>query len=160
MRIAGIQRDSITNGIGVRDVIFVQGCSHRCKGCQNPHTWDYNGGEHRFVGDIIKELSDSTNDVTISGGEPFHQYESLVLLVQDLHRTGKRIWIYTGNTVDIHKPIYHNLAPWVDVIVDGKYMEELKDGDLRFKGSSNQRIIDLKKSAKAHEIIEWEETYE
>jgi anaerobic ribonucleoside-triphosphate reductase activating protein len=157
MRIAGIQRDSITNGIGVRDVIFLQGCSHRCKGCHNPGTWDYNGGEHRFVGDLALELSDSSNNVTISGGEPLDQFANLVALCRLLKKQGKSIWVYTGHTVDPTKAIYKTLAEFVDVIVDGRFVLELKDSELLFRGSSNQRLIDLPKSTKTNEIVLWEE---
>lgn len=156
MRIAGIVRDSIVDGEGVRDVIFVQGCAHHCKGCHNQHTWDYCGGEHWFIGDIVNELSDSTNNVTISGGEPFDQYASLYGLVQELSKQGKNIWIYTGNT--LHEPIgtpYKLLAQYVDVIVDGRFVEKLKDPDLLFRGSSNQRLIDLKRSVKEQRIVEY-----
>jgi len=73
MRIAGIVRDSIVNGEGIRDVVFFQGCGKRCKGCHNPETWDYMGGYHRFLGDVVNELAESSNDVTISGGEPLDQ---------------------------------------------------------------------------------------
>lgn len=156
MRVAGIQRDSITNGIGIRDVIFLQGCSHRCKGCHNPSTWDYNGGEHRFVGDIVNELSKSNNNVTISGGEPFDQYIALVELCKQFNRQGKTIWIYTGKTVKPTNKIYKDLAEYVDVIVDGRFVEELKDSNLLFRGSSNQRLINLPKSVAANEIVLWE----
>lgn len=155
MRIAGIQRDSITNVIGIRDVVFLQGCSRKCEGCHNPHTWDYNGGEQRFVGDIVKELSDSSNNVTISGGEPFDQYLSLVELCKQLNKQGKTIWIYTGNTVKPTNKVYKTLADYVDVIVDGKFISSLKDPTLLFRGSSNQRIIDLKKSVKEQCIVEY-----
>ena len=158
MRVAGIVRDSIVNGEGIRDVIFFQGCSHHCKGCQNPHTWDYNGGEHRFLGSIVKELSDSTNNVTISGGEPLDQdWERLIELLRQLKKQGKNIWLYTGNTVNPKKQIYYTLSQYVDVIVDGRFVEELKDPDLLFRGSSNQRIIDLPKSVKEGKIVLWEE---
>ena len=156
MRIAGIVRDSIVDGEGIRDVIFVQGCSHHCKGCHNQQTWDYAGGEHRYVWSIVKELSESTNNVTISGGEPFDQYEAVCSLVQELSKQGKSIWIYTGNTLS--EPIstsYKRLAPYVDVIVDGRFVEKLKDPDLLFRGSSNQRLIDLKKSVKEQRIVEY-----
>ena len=161
MRIAGIQKDSISNGIGIRDVVFFQGCSHRCKGCQNPQTWDYNGGTHRWAASVLNELADSPNDITISGGEPLDQFEPLICFLMLIReRTNKRVWLYTGNTVDVSKRTYQLLAEYVDVIVDGKYVEELRDTSLMFKGSSNQRIIDLPKSVKAQEIILWEESYE
>ncbi len=157
MRIAGIVRDSITNGVGVRDVIFVQGCGKHCEGCHNPQTWDYNGGEHRFIGDLVKELSDSSNNVTISGGEPFDQYYDLVELCRQLKQQGKSIWVYTGNIVKPTHSVYKKLAVYVDVIVDGRFCIGLKDKELLFRGSSNQRIIDLPKSVEAEEVVLWEE---
>lgn len=157
MRIAGIVRDSIVDGLGIRDVIFFQGCSHHCKGCHNQQTWDYDGGEHRFLGSIVRELSESTNDVTISGGEPLDQAKDLIELVKELKQQGKNIWLYTGNTVNPTKRIYYVLSRYVDVIVDGRFVEELKDPDLLFRGSSNQRIIDLPKSVEEGRIVLWEE---
>lgn len=158
MRVAGIQRDSITNGIGIRDVVFLQGCSHKCRGCHNPRTWDYNGGEHRFIGDIVKELSDSSNNVTISGGEPLDQFQSLVELCRQFKKQGKSIWLYTGHTVKPTNTVYKTLAEYVDVIVDGRFVCDLKDSSLLFRGSSNQRLVDLPKSVKAEQIVLWEDT--
>ena len=157
MRLAGIVRDSIVDGIGVRDVVFFQGCGKRCKGCHNPDTWDYGGGCHRFMGDVVNELAESSNDVTISGGEPFDQFEDLLEFCRRLRELGKRIWVYTGNVVDPTKSCYQKLARYVDVIVDGRFVEELKDPDLLFRGSSNQRIIDLPMSVILGEIVEWED---
>ena len=157
MRIAGIVRDSIVDGIGVRDVVFFQGCGKRCPGCHNPDTWDYNGGCHRFIGDVVKELSDSGNDVTISGGEPIDQFEDLLELCRQLKDAGKRVWLYTGNVVDPTKRIYIMLAQYVDVIVDGRFVEDKKDCNLLFRGSSNQRLINLPLSVILGEIIEWED---
>ena len=158
MRIAGIVRDSIVDGPGVRDVIFMQGCNHHCKGCQNTQTWNPNGGEVRLSGSILRELSDSQNDITISGGEPLSQWSALLRLLELIHeQTDKRVWLYTGYTVDLNQNFYKVLARYVDVIVDGKFVEELKDPDLLFRGSSNQRLVDIKASVECGEIIEWEE---
>ena len=157
MRIAGIVRDSITNGEGIRDVVFFQGCGKRCKGCHNPQTWDYGGGCHRFLGELVNELAESSNNVTISGGEPLDQFEDLINLCKELKNQGKNIWLYTGNIVDPNKNCYMELAKYVDVIVDGRFVEELKDPNLRFRGSSNQRIINLPMSVILCEIVAWEE---
>lgn len=158
MRIAGIVRDSIVDGPGIRDVIFMQGCSHHCKGCHNAQTWNTNGGVERLSGSILRELSDSQNDITISGGEPLLQWDALLRLLELIKEsTDKRIWLYTGYTVDLKQQCYHVLARYVDVIVDGKFVEELKDPNLLFRGSSNQRLVDMKKSVKARKIVEWEE---
>lgn len=157
MRIAGIVRDSVVDGTGIRDVIFVQGCGHHCKGCHNPQTWNYEGGEHRFVGDIVKELSDSSNNITISGGEPLNQLASLFRLVQMIRKTSnKRIWLYTGYTVkEPFAKFWRQLARYVDVVVDGEFVEEAKNTDLVFRGSTNQRIIDLPASIKENKIVLW-----
>lgn len=158
MRIAGIVRDSIVDGPGVRDVIFTQGCPHRCSGCHNQNTWDMNGGEERLSGSILRELSDSQNDITISGGEPLSQWSALLRLLRLINKqTDKRVWLYTGYTVDLNQNFYKVLARYVDVIVDGKFVDELKDPDLLFRGSSNQRLVDIKASVECGEIIEWEE---
>lgn len=158
MRIAGIVRDSIVDGPGVRDVIFTQGCPHHCSGCHNQNTWDMNGGEVRLSGSILRELSDSQNDITISGGEPLSQWSALLRLLELINeQTDKRVWLYTGYTVDLNQNFYKVLARYVDVIVDGKFVEELKDPNLLFRGSSNQRLVDIKASVECGEIIEWEE---
>ena len=157
MRIAGIVRDSIVDGVGVRDVVFFQGCCKHCKGCHNPDTWDYNGGCHRFLGDVVNELAESSNDVTISGGEPLDQFEDLLELCRQLKGHGKSIWVYTGNVVDPTKRVYQQLAQYVDVIVDGRFVEDKKDCNLLFRGSSNQRLINLPVSVVLGEIIEWED---
>lgn len=157
MRVAGIVRDSIVNGEGIRDVIFVQGCSHHCKNCQNKHTWDYNGGTEMSTAELLEYLADSSNDITISGGEPLDQYNPLLRFLKQLRSTtSKRVWLYTGNTLKTpFQRIYRLLSQYVDVIVDGKFVEELKDPDLLFRGSSNQRLIDLPKSVELGEIVEW-----
>ena len=161
MRIAGIVRDSVVDGPGLRDVIFFQGCHHHCKGCHNPQTWNYEGGEEWFYWDVVKELSDSSNDITISGGEPLDQIFELYELLNTLHRTTKkRIWLYTGYTVDMSMTIFRKLAQYVDVIVDGEFIEELKNPDLLFRGSSNQRLVDMKKSLKEDKVVEWKDERE
>lgn len=158
MRIAGIVRDSIVDGPGIRDVIFMQGCPHRCKGCHNAQTWNPNGGEVRLSGSILRELSDSSNDITISGGEPLAQWKALIRLLDLIKETtNKRVWLYTGHTVDLKQHCYKTLTKYVDVIVDGKFIEELKDPNLLFRGSSNQRLVDMKKSVRARKIVLWEE---
>lgn len=159
MRIAGIVRDSIVDGVGIRDVIFTQGCPHHCEGCHNPQTWDKNGGYEMSIPDILAELKGSSNDITISGGEPLAQFNELLSLVKSISIVfGKRIWIYTGFTYEnIAKSKIDQLALWCDVLVDGKYEKDKKDNTLLFRGSSNQRIIDLPKSVKENRVVLWEE---
>ena len=158
MRIAGIVRDSVVDGVGIRDVIFTQGCGRRCKGCHNPHTWDYNGGVHKYAGHLLKELEDSDNDITISGGEPLDQFYPLLTFLELVkNQTNKRVWLYTGNKVNVNARMYQILSKYVDVVVEGEFIEELKDSTLQFRGSSNQRIIDLPSSIDQHKIVLWED---
>ena len=160
MRIAGIVRDSIVDGIGIRDTIFVQGCPHHCKGCHNQHTWDYGGGEEISVEEILDVLSNSSNDITISGGEPLEQLNELLILLDLIRTTNKRVWLYTGYSFTFERLydryILDLLSNYVDVIVDGRFVNTLT-GDYQFKGSSNQRVIDLPKSVKENKIILWED---
>jgi anaerobic ribonucleoside-triphosphate reductase activating protein len=162
MRIAGIVRDSIVDGVGVRDVIFLQGCMHHCEGCHNPHTWNTEQGEPALVSDIMEMLETSTNDVTISGGEPLLQLEDVLNLMRGLREfNGKRIWLYTGFTYEeLPLFIWEILSKYVDVVVDGKFVKELADTNLKFRGSSNQRLIDLPKTVIEQKIILWEDSYE
>lgn len=162
MRIAGLIRDSLVNGRGLRDVIFIQGCPHHCEGCQNPHTWNPNGGTEMTVDEIANELKDSSNNITLSGGEPFMNKTQLLDLVFKINEEfpTKTIWIYTGYKLE-------ELSPWVlavlsmrnvEVIVDGEFVEDLKDSNLQYRGSSNQRLIDLQRSYREDKIILWEDT--
>lgn len=162
MKIAGLIRDSLVNGVGLRDVIFMQGCPHHCEGCQNPHTWNPDGGIEITVDEIVNELKDSSNNITLSGGEPFMNKTQLLDLVFKINEEfpNKTIWIYTGYKLE-------ELSPWVlavlsmrnvEVIVDGEFIEKLKDSNLQYRGSSNQRLIDLQRSYREDKIILWEDT--
>jgi anaerobic ribonucleoside-triphosphate reductase activating protein len=161
MRIAGIIKNSVVNGVGIRDVIFTQGCPHRCQGCHNPETWKFDGGTEMTVDKLAKEFKDSANDITISGGEPFWNYQDLFNIILELKvdHPNKKFWIYTGYKFEelnrVMVDILCNLG--VEVIVDGRYERDKRDLTLQFRGSSNQRIIDVRKSLEAHEVILWEE---
>lgn len=161
MRIAGIVRDSIVDGIGIRDTIFFQGCPHRCKGCHNPQTWGYDGGEEMSAQETLDLLSNSSNDITISGGEPLEQFKDLIQLLGLIKQhTNKKVWLYTGYVFNFElsadKELLSFLSNYVDVLIDGRFVDTLT-GDYRFKGSSNQRLIDLPKSVKENKIILWED---
>lgn len=159
MQIAGILKNSVVNGEGIRDVVFVQGCPHHCKGCHNPHTWNPEGGKYMHVVDVAKELLDSPNNVTISGGEPLEQLIGVYLLSYYLYlRQGKTTWLYTGYRFEeIEHSIWQRL--WdagVVVVVDGRFEEDKKDLTLQFRGSSNQRLIDLRKTLDQGQVVIWE----
>lgn len=153
-----LNKHDIANGEGVRVSLFVSGCPHRCKGCFNPETWDYNYGEP-FTDDIVKELIKALRPahiegLTILGGEPLAEknlWEVLGLCgaMKRLY-PHKSIWVYTGYTYEELPP---QLLKDIDVLVDGRFIESKKDITLKFRGSSNQRIIDVPKSLKAGEVV-------
>ena len=137
MRIAGVTPCSLVNGDGVRYVVFLQGCAHHCPGCQNPDTWDFDGGQEtrvEWLADIIRQQK-YVDGITISGGDPFYQQEECLKLLDLL--PGTNVWIYTGFECDEIKDT--ELAKRADVLVTGPFIEELKcEG--KMYGSSNQEI--------------------
>ena len=138
MRIAGILSCSFVNGDGARYVVFTQGCKHGCRGCQNPETWDVNGGTEVPVAEIAEDFRKRRllDGITLSGGDPFYQQEACLELLDML--PGVNVWIYTG--FEYEEIADTELARRADVLVTGKFMEELKcEG--KMYGSSNQRII-------------------
>jgi anaerobic ribonucleoside-triphosphate reductase activating protein len=159
MRIAGIVRDSIVDGSGVRDVVFFQGCPHHCKGCHNPQTWNFDAGTEMTVGEIVESLSTSSNNVTISGGEPLMQHEDVIELVYQLGKQGKTCWLYTGFSYESFnwRMWWQLCVSGLTVVVDGDFKQDKKDSTLLFRGSSNQRIIDLEKTLRSNEVVLWEE---
>ena len=159
MRVAGIIHNSVVNGIGIRDVLFLQGCDHHCVGCHNPNTWSHTGGEEYTIDELVKEFESSANDITISGGEPLLQFQELYELMERLYKEqGKRFWLYTGFRYgEIPSYMLLMLVGMTDVIVDGRFEQDKKDLTLQFRGSSNQRLIDLKQSLLWDEIKLWED---
>lgn len=159
IRISGIIKNSVVNGIGIRDVVFLQGCKHHCKGCHNPGTWNLEGGEERSIESLKEELKGSSNDLTISGGEPILQFhEDLFHFMKQMYREqGKRFWLYTGYRYEeLPSFIWIMLSEFTDVVVDGRFEIDKKDLKLQFRGSSNQRLIDLPKTVREERIVLWE----
>jgi anaerobic ribonucleoside-triphosphate reductase activating protein len=158
MRLAGMIKNSVVNGTGIRDVVFLQGCPHQCIGCHNAHTWNASGGYWKTIPELMEELADSNNDITISGGEPLTQYSELLTFMEMVSKTqNKRFWLYTGyHYEDLLPSALEELAKYVDVLVDGPFEIDKKDLRLQFRGSSNQRLIDLPKSVANNKIILWE----
>lgn len=156
MNVAGVYQDSISNGEGWRSVLFVSGCPHRCNGCHNPNTWKRDYGIPYNEEQVFQQLTDNEllDGVTISGGEPFLYTETLLPLAKKIKDKGLNIWVYTGYAwEELLKCAKNDLyTRWfldtIDVIVDGRFEIEKKDPSLKFRGSSNQRIIDVKASLK------------
>jgi anaerobic ribonucleoside-triphosphate reductase activating protein len=152
MRISGYVEESIVDGTGIRFVIFAQGCKHKCKGCHNPQTHDFNGGYEITIDEILEKIKANPmiDGVTFSGGDPMEQAKEFTILAKEIKKLGLNIWCYTGYTFGhlIRHYTAHNgymeLLNEIDVLVDGKFVESLKDGTLAFRGSSNQMIIDFR----------------
>ncbi len=145
-----------SDGPGFRTSVYCSGCNHACKGCQNPQTWNILNGKPTEVKDIFKHIVDNElSNVTFSGGDPFYQPKAFAELARMIKlNTDKNIWCYTGFLIE---EIFENeklmeLLRWVDVLVDGRFEEDKKDPDLLFCGSSNQRLIDVKKTLKTGQI--------
>jgi anaerobic ribonucleoside-triphosphate reductase activating protein len=165
LKLSGIIRESIVDGPGIRFVVFAQGCPHHCDGCHNPQTWSFEGGSEVDTDRIIEEVKKNplVSGITLSGGEPFCQPEAMAELAAKAHEQGLHVMAYTGylfeRLLDMSK---ENLAVTallngVDVLVDGPFIKELKSYELKFKGSSNQRAIDVKKSLEeGRAVLAWE----
>ena len=154
LRIAGIVDDSIVDGEGVRLTVFTQGCPHHCHGCHNPQLWNVTAANEIDTEEIVEKLKENPllSGITFSGGEPFLQPAPLTELAQAAHKLGLDVWSYTGFTLEEleKRTDAQQLLNEVDVLVDGPYVEALRDLTLQFRGSSNQRIIDLNKLRKGH----------
>ncbi len=156
LRISGIEPESIVDGPGLRFVIFSQGCKHHCKGCHNPSTFDLNGGRLIEIGDIIRDIEKNPllTGVTFSGGEPFLQAEAFSKIAKCCHEMGLDVISYTGYTFENllagfnENPAWKTLLENIDLLIDGPFIEEKKSLMLLFRGSSNQRILDMKASLK------------
>ncbi len=149
IRIAGIVDDSVVDGDGMRLTVFTQGCPHHCAGCHNMNTHPFDGGRETDTEQILAEVDANPllNGITFSGGEPFMQPSPLARLAADIHARGLDVWTYSGFTLEEliakHNPAIDALLREIDVLVDGRYEDKQRDLTLRFRGSKNQRIIDM-----------------
>ena len=154
---AYLQPDSIVDGEGIRTVIWTQGCPHHCPGCHNASTWDFNEGALIDVKDVIEELKTIKNQdgITLSGGDPVCQSDACYEISKAAHEMGLNVWCYTGYTYEmmLTNPKMRRLLDRIDVLVDGKFIQEEKSYDIYFRGSRNQRIIDVPKSLKEEKVV-------
>ena len=172
MNYATIKKRDIANGAGVRVSLFVSGCTHKCKNCFNKETWDFNYGDKftdETVNNILDMLSPSfVNGLSLLGGEPFElknqkELTKFLRVVKEKY-PHKDIWCYTGYLMDEHLlkesrarcEYTDEMLSYIDVLVDGPYIEEEKDISLQFRGSKNQRVIDVKRSLSENKIIIWD----
>ena len=162
-----IDKCSVSNGVGVRTVLWVSGCDIRCRNCHNPQTWDFNSGipfTEDTMQEILYDLSKPyIKGLTLSGGHPLdpHNAPKVLEIVKRVKMVfpNKDIWIYSGYEWEniIKDEALKEILKYTDVLVDGAYVDELRDISLAFRGSSNQRIIDVQKSLAENKIILWEE---
>ncbi|MBR1533320.1 MAG: anaerobic ribonucleoside-triphosphate reductase activating protein [Ruminococcus sp.] len=161
LQLAGVVRESIVDGPGIRMTVFVQGCPHHCKGCHNEHTWDFDGGYTSSVERILEEAAKDKllKGVTLSGGEPFCQAHALAVLAKKAHAMGLNVFCYTGYTFEYlyahfdEHPEYRELLEECDWLVDGPFIEEQMSLMLHFRGSRNQRILNVKESLEKGEAV-------
>lgn len=165
IKLAGpLQSDSIVDGEGIRTVIWTQGCSHNCKGCHNPETHDFNKGISVDVEDIKKQIMETQNQdgVTLSGGDPLYQIDASLEIAKFCQEQDLNVWCYTGFTFEqLMDMSYRNqkikdFLNNLDVLVDGKFEENKRSLNLHFKGSENQRVLDVKKSLEKGTAVEIE----
>lgn len=161
IRLSGIAYESLVNGPGMRRVFFSQGCKHNCKGCFNQDTHDFNGGEERDMDELINDVINNPilRGVTFSGGDPFERADDFAYMAKAFKEKGLNIWSYTGYTfeniisnLDKNKG-WKDLLYNLDVLVDGKFEKDKMQDGIKFRGSTNQRIIDVKESLKSGKIV-------
>ncbi len=154
-----IVEDTTVDGPGWRSSVYCAGCHHACLGCHNQETWSFTAGEKVSVDAIYERLSQTEGNITFSGGDPMYQAEAFTELarriVEDLHRT---VWCYTGFLYEevLADPVMSRMLPYLEVLVDGPFVESQKSLDLMFRGSRNQRLVDVQASLKAGRVVEFE----
>lgn len=161
IRLSGIAYESLSNGPGMRRVLFSQGCLHECVGCFNPSTHSFCDGELKDMGILIDEIKNNPilKGVTFSGGDPLEQAEKFAYMAKKIKKLGLNIWCYTGYTYEYivenfnNRQGFHELVKNIDVLVDGKFEIHKKNVRLKFRGSSNQRIIDVKASLSSGKVV-------
>lgn len=160
MRYAKIANYDVANGSGLRTTLFVQGCPHHCKGCFNPNTWDFDGGmeyTEETTEKIIQLLNKpGIKGLSVLGGEPLAQGKELYEILKKIKTTMPDIdiWMWTGYIYEELDPVQKEIVSLVDVLVDGPFIEGKKDIRLKFRGSSNQRIIDIRKTKDVPVLLE------
>ena len=158
LQILNIIEDTMVDGPGFRTSIYCAGCRHNCPGCHNPQSWDFSGGYTVSTDDVMRVIeADPFANVTFSGGDPMYQPEGFAELARAIHQRTpeKTIWCYTGFTFEqlLSNPRQRALLEQLDVLVDGPFIKEQRDESLVFRGSSNQRIIDVPKSLRQGTIV-------
>ena len=158
IRIAGLVEESFVDGDGIRFAIFMQGCLRNCAGCHNPETHALEGGRLIDTQEIISAIKKNPllDGITLTGGEPFLQVDAANEIACAAKSFGLSVWCYTGFTFEDLPPEVAPLIENIDVLIDGEFIESQRDLELQFRGSHNQRIIDIKKTRQQNKIVLWE----
>lgn len=157
LSILKIVHSTIVDGPGLRTSIYGAGCMNHCCGCHNPQSWDISAGKPMKIDDIVEDIIGQIGGVTFSGGDPFFQAEGFTLLARKIkQQTDKDIWCYSGLTFEeiCENELFAGMLPYLDVLVDGRFIEALKSDDAIFRGSSNQRLIDIPRSLQYGHAVE------
>lgn len=152
LRISGIERESIVDGDGIRYAIFAQGCPHHCPGCHNPQTHSFDAGKLISVDRLLVDISkrkDYIDGITLSGGEPFSQSDQCSIIAEQARKMGLTVWCYTGYLFEELYGRNDELLNHIDILVDGPFIQQKRSLALEFRGSTNQRLIDIPASLKA-----------
>lgn len=160
-----IKFNDVANGPGLRLSLFTSGCTHHCKGCFQPETWNFKNGEpftletQKYI--IEKSKNKYIAGLSLLGGDPLDNVDGILPLLQEYRKTfaaTKSIWLWTGYLFEeiLKDDLKSEVLPFIDVIIDGKFEENLKDITLKYKGSTNQRVIDVKKSVETHAVVLYE----
>ena len=161
LRIAGVVKESIVDGPGIRFTVFTQGCNHQCPGCHNPQTHDFSGGNVISIDSLVEQIKKNPllDGITLSGGEPFEQAEVCSELAHRVHAMKLNVFTYSGYTFEelvagiADRPGWKELLQETDIMVDGRFESARRNILLRFRGSENQRLIDVRKSLKEGRVV-------
>ena len=162
LKVSGIVKESIVDGKGIRYTVFTQGCPHHCPGCHNPQTHPFEGGTEMEISEIFEDFQKNPllKGITLSGGEPFCQPAPLAELARLVHGAGKDVTVFTGYTyeqlLEKQDPEIDALLGETDVLIDGPFLEDQKNLELVFRGSENQRLIDLNATRREGRVMLWE----
>lgn len=160
MRILDIIEGTSVDGPGLRTAIYFAGCLHECPGCHNPQSWPMDAGKEMSADQLIEITEEADADVTLTGGDPVYQAAEIMPLCRELKRKGRNVWLYTGFRYEelMAVKVSRELLDYIDVLVDGPFIERLHDRSLLFRGSSNQRLVDVKRSMPGR-IVEWQSDF-
>lgn len=157
LRVLDIVRGTTVDGPGFRTSIYLAGCNHACPGCHNPESWSFEGGREMSVQEVMEIVREEDFNVTLTGGDPMCSAEAVLPLARAVREAGKTLWIYTGYEWEelLADPFRRALTALAEVVVEGPFVLAKRDTDLLFRGSSNQRLIDVARSLEAGVPVEW-----